>query len=104
MTKINDIIEKLQTPEGKVQASKRYSGDSEDINLIISAISRAQYFMEIAKSHEIVGDKKEAKMNYKQAMLSYERAGVFSYAQNVAKIIGDSEMEKIYEDVILYIR
>ena len=43
-------------------------------------------------------------MNYKQAMLSYERAGVFSYAQNVAKIIGDSEMEKIYEDVILYIR
>jgi len=96
MTQIDEIINKLQTPEGKMQATLRFSGDSVDIGLIQSSMSRAQYFMDVARAHEIVGDKKEAKINYKQAMLSYEKAGVFSYAQNVAKILSDTKMTQIY--------
>jgi len=104
MTKIDDIIDKLQTDEGRRQAQIRGRGGIIDPSSIIPFMSRANYFMEMAKSHEKKGDKKEADINYRQAMLSYEKAGVFSYAENIARIIGDDEMVKVYHDVILHVR
>ena len=104
MTHLDDMIDKLQTPEGKRQASLRLSGDSIDVSLIQSSMSRAQYFMEVAKKHGMLGDKREERINYRQAMLAYEKAGVFSDAKNVAQILGDKEMEQVYHDIIRYVK
>jgi adenylate kinase family enzyme len=60
--------------------------------------------MEVAKKHGMLGDKREERINYRQAMLAYEKAGVFSYAQNVAQILGDKEMEQVYHDIIRYVK
>ena len=103
MTEIDDLINKLQTKEGKRHATTRHQGGSIDSAAIVPFMHRAQHYMKMAQKHEIAGDKKEAKINYKQAMLAYERAGVFSYAGNVAGILEDTEMQDIYYKLIMMI-
>ena len=101
MTVIDDTINRLLTPEGRMQARLRITGGKCDVGHIQSSMSRAEYYMQMAKTHEKNGDKKEAKMNYRQAMISYERAGVFSMAQNVAEILGDREMHDVYHQMLI---
>ncbi len=103
MTQIDNLIDKLQTKEGKRHATLRLEGDSIDVAVIQSNMSMAQGYMQMAQSHEISGDKKEARIYYKQAMLAYERAGVFSYAGNVAGILEEKEMQDTYYKIILLI-
>ncbi len=101
MTQIDDLINKLQTEEGKEHAIKRLEGGPIDSAAITPFVHRAQHYMKMAQTHEIAGDKKEARINYKQAMLAYERAGVFSYAGNIASILEDKEMEDTYYKLIM---
>jgi len=104
MAQLKDIIDKLLTEEGKKQVTLRLTGDLRDIFLIQSSMNQAEHFMEMAKSQRIKCDKEHEKLYYRQAMLYYEKAGVFSQARNIARILGDTEMEEVYLQVLLHTR
>ncbi len=103
MAVIDDVIDKLQTPEGKKHARLRATGGQSDISQVQSFVFRADHYRQMATRHEKNGDKHEARINYRQAMLSYERAGVFSMAKNVAEILGDKEMQETYRNVLIHV-
>jgi hypothetical protein len=104
MTHLDDMIDKLLTPEGKIQASSRLSNKDIDVYQIQSSTSRAEYFMQTAQSYGSEKDDNNRQLNLKLAMKAYEQAGVFSQAQNVARMLGDTEMEKVYQDILEHVR